>query len=142
NGLVKRQRSRPGSATSARWAAGARCPAQTALPAALAARCCAGAEARSGVHVRGDDREGTPPLVKLKALCGPGDDGAPVLTVLLPDEDEAQARHPGRRRNRTSPASTSSKVTVSSSARWSAPGLIRRTVPALLSEAMCEWPES
>lgn len=25
--------------------------------------------------------------VKLKAICGPGDDGEPVLTVLRPDED-------------------------------------------------------
>jgi hypothetical protein len=32
-------------------------------------------------------RGGTPPLVRLKALCGPGDDGAPVVTVMLPDED-------------------------------------------------------
>src|SRR5438105_2149620 len=36
---------------------------------------------RFGVHVRNDNRERTPPLVRLKALCGPGDDGAPVLTV-------------------------------------------------------------
>ena len=25
--------------------------------------------------------------VQLKAICGPGDDGEPVLTVLTPDED-------------------------------------------------------
>jgi hypothetical protein len=25
--------------------------------------------------------------VKLKALCGPGDDGKPVITIMLPDED-------------------------------------------------------
>lgn len=25
--------------------------------------------------------------VKLKAICGPGDDGEPVITVMLPDED-------------------------------------------------------
>ncbi len=30
---------------------------------------------------------GTPPLVRLKALCGPDDDGASCLTVLLPEED-------------------------------------------------------
>jgi len=31
---------------------------------------------------------GCPPEpVELKAICGPGDDGAPVLTVLLPTED-------------------------------------------------------
>ena len=39
------------------------------------------------VHVRNDNRERTPPLVRLKALCGPGDDAEPVITVLLPDED-------------------------------------------------------
>jgi hypothetical protein len=46
-----------------------------------------GSEVRFGVHVRDDDREGTPPLVLLKALCGPGDQGEPVVTVMLPDED-------------------------------------------------------
>jgi hypothetical protein len=40
-----------------------------------------------GVHVRNDNREGTPPLVRLKALHGPGDHGKPVITVMLPDED-------------------------------------------------------
>jgi hypothetical protein len=30
---------------------------------------------------------GTPPLVRLKALCGPGDDGSPCITVMMPDED-------------------------------------------------------
>jgi hypothetical protein len=54
---------------------------------ALAARRSAGAEVRYGVHVRTDNREGTPPLVRLKALCGPGDVGEPVITVTLPDED-------------------------------------------------------
>jgi hypothetical protein len=39
------------------------------------------------LHVRNDNREGTPPLVRLKALCGPGDGGEPVITVMLPDED-------------------------------------------------------
>ena len=39
------------------------------------------------VHVRNDNREGTPPLVKLYALCGPGDDAEPVVTILLPHED-------------------------------------------------------
>jgi hypothetical protein len=42
---------------------------------------------RFGVRVRNDNRDGTPPLVRLKALCGPGDDGAPVVTVMLPEED-------------------------------------------------------
>ena len=39
------------------------------------------------LHVRNDNREGTPPLVPLKAVSGPGDDGEPVITVMLPDED-------------------------------------------------------
>lgn len=28
-----------------------------------------------------------PEPIELKAICGPGDDGSPVLTILLPDED-------------------------------------------------------
>ena len=39
------------------------------------------------LHVGNDDREGDPALVQLYALCGPGDDPQPVLTVLLPGED-------------------------------------------------------
>jgi hypothetical protein len=39
------------------------------------------------LHVRNDNRERNPPLVRLKAVCGPGDGGEPVLTVMLPDED-------------------------------------------------------
>ena len=54
---------------------------------ALSLRHAQGALVRFAVHVRNSNREGTPPLVRLKALCGPGDDGEPVLTVLLPDED-------------------------------------------------------
>ena len=46
-----------------------------------------GPEVRFGVHVRDDNRERTPPLVRLKAVCGPGDRGEPVVTVMLPDED-------------------------------------------------------
>jgi hypothetical protein len=46
-----------------------------------------GSEVRFGVHVRDDNREGTPPLVQLKAVCGPGDAGEPVITVMPPDED-------------------------------------------------------
>ena len=53
----------------------------------LAARRSSGSEVRFGVHVRGDNREGTPPLVWLKAVCGPGDEREPVVTVMLPDED-------------------------------------------------------
>jgi hypothetical protein len=44
-------------------------------------------ELRFGVHVRNDNRARTPPQVRLKAVCGPGDDGAPVLTVMMPEED-------------------------------------------------------
>jgi hypothetical protein len=39
------------------------------------------------VHVRNDNRAGDPPLVRLHALCGPGDDAEPVITVMLPSED-------------------------------------------------------
>ena len=39
------------------------------------------------VHVRNDNEERTPPLVSLYALCGPGDDAEPVVTVMLPTED-------------------------------------------------------
>jgi hypothetical protein len=42
---------------------------------------------RFGRHVRGDDSNGIPPLVRVKALCGPGDRGEPVATVMLPDQD-------------------------------------------------------
>jgi hypothetical protein len=50
-------------------------------------RAGSGPEVRFGVHVRNDNREGTPPLVRLKAVCGPGDQGEPVITVMLADED-------------------------------------------------------
>jgi hypothetical protein len=39
------------------------------------------------VHVRNDNREGDPPLVQLYALCGPGDDAEPVITVMRIGED-------------------------------------------------------
>jgi hypothetical protein len=39
------------------------------------------------LHVRNDNRDGTPPLVRLNAVCGPGDDGEAVITVMLPNED-------------------------------------------------------
>jgi hypothetical protein len=56
--------------------------------ACAARRAPAGADTvHFAVHVRNDNREGTPPLVQLKAVCGPGDDGRPVVTVMLPDED-------------------------------------------------------
>jgi hypothetical protein len=38
---------------------------------------------RFAVRVRNDSREGKPPLVKLKALCGPGDRGEPGITLML-----------------------------------------------------------
>jgi hypothetical protein len=44
-------------------------------------------ELRFAVHVRNDNQERTPPLVRLKALCDPGDEGEPVVTVMLPEED-------------------------------------------------------
>jgi hypothetical protein len=54
---------------------------------ALAARRSKGNEVRFAVHVRSDNRERTPLLVRLKAVCGPGDQGEPVVTVMLADED-------------------------------------------------------
>jgi hypothetical protein len=43
-----------------------------------------GSEVCFGVHVHNDNRERTPPLVRLKAVCGPGDQGEPVVTVMFP----------------------------------------------------------
>jgi WD40 repeat protein len=54
---------------------------------------------RFGVHVRNDNRERNPPLVQLKPVCGPGDGGEPVITVMLNDED----RQAGILDQRTSP---------------------------------------
>ena len=39
------------------------------------------------LHVRNDNRDRTPSLVELKAVCGPNDDGSPCITVMLPRED-------------------------------------------------------
>jgi hypothetical protein len=39
------------------------------------------------LHARNDNRERAPPLVHLKAICHPRDDGERVLTVMRPDED-------------------------------------------------------
>lgn len=39
------------------------------------------------LHVRNDNREMIPPLVTLKAVCGPGDTPEPVITIMLPEED-------------------------------------------------------
>jgi hypothetical protein len=57
------------------------------LLACATRRGAGGPEVRFRVHVRNDNGERTPPLVRLRALCGPGDDGEPVATVTLPDED-------------------------------------------------------
>ena len=57
------------------------------LLACAAKRGADGREVRFGVHVRNDNRSHEPPLVRLKAVCGPGDDGEPVVTVMLPEQD-------------------------------------------------------
>jgi hypothetical protein len=44
-------------------------------------------EVRCGVHVRNDNHDRTPPLVQLKAVCGPGDARHPGITAMLPQED-------------------------------------------------------
>lgn len=41
---------------------------------------------RFELYVRNSDRQ-EPELVTLKALCGPGDDTEPVITIMLPHED-------------------------------------------------------
>lgn len=38
------------------------------------------------LHVRNDNRDRTPPLRTLKALCGPGDEAEPVITIMFPEE--------------------------------------------------------
>ncbi len=43
------------------------------------------AEVRFKLFVRNDNRR--PRLVELKAVCGPGDEGEPVITVMHPWED-------------------------------------------------------
>jgi hypothetical protein len=52
-----------------------------------AARRATGSLIEFGAHVRGDNSERMPPLVHLKAACGPGDQGEPVITVMMPEED-------------------------------------------------------
>lgn len=44
-------------------------------------------EIRYRLHVKNDNRGGLPPLIELKAMCGPDDDGMPCVTVMLPEED-------------------------------------------------------
>jgi hypothetical protein len=46
-----------------------------------------GPEVRFAVHVPNDNGQGTPPPVRLRAVCGPGDQGEPVITVMQPSED-------------------------------------------------------
>jgi hypothetical protein len=69
------------------------------MRARVARRGGTGPELCFGVHVHNDNRDRTPPPVRLEALCGPGSSGEPVVTVMLPDEDWRQARTPavGRR---------------------------------------------
>jgi hypothetical protein len=50
-------------------------------------RSCSGPEVRFGVHVRNDNRDRLPPLVRLKAACGPGDFEEPVVTIMTQDQD-------------------------------------------------------
>jgi hypothetical protein len=57
------------------------------LLACAVRRGAAGPEVRFGVHVRNDNRDRNPPLVTLRGVCGPGDAGEPVITVMAPDED-------------------------------------------------------
>src|SRR5262249_13824446 len=45
-----------------------------------------GSEVPFALHVRNDNRAPPPPLVRLKAQCGPGDQGEPVVTVMMPEE--------------------------------------------------------
>ena len=54
-----------------------------------AARRTSGPQMRFQLHVRNDNRDRTPPLVTLKAVCGPRDidDPQPAITILMPDED-------------------------------------------------------
>ncbi len=53
----------------------------------LAARNASGDRLTFGVHVRNSNRPWKPPVVRFKAVCGPGDDTAPVVTIMLADED-------------------------------------------------------
>jgi hypothetical protein len=57
------------------------------LRCAVRGQCGSGPEVRFAVHVRNTNRAGTPPLVPLRGLCHVGDQGEPVVTVMLPDED-------------------------------------------------------
>ena len=52
-----------------------------------AARSSDECEIRFALHVRNNNRRGSPPLVTLKAVCGPDDDGSPVITIMKLEED-------------------------------------------------------
>jgi len=45
-----------------------------------------GSKLRFQLHVQ-NTASAPPQLVTLKSVCGPGDDGEPVITIMLPDED-------------------------------------------------------
>ena len=55
--------------------------------AAAIRRGAGGQEVPFTVHVRYSNRRGIPAATPLVAVCGPGDDGEPVVTVMLPGED-------------------------------------------------------
>lgn len=57
------------------------------LLAAAIRRGSDGREVSFAVHVRNSNRRGMPPATPLVAVCGPGDDGEPCVTVMLPGED-------------------------------------------------------
>ena len=57
------------------------------LRVAIAGQTASAERVDFAVHVRNDNREGDPPLVQLYALCGPGDDAEPVITVMRIGED-------------------------------------------------------
>jgi hypothetical protein len=52
-------------------------------------RCSQGDTLHFQLYVRNHNRERLTrqDLATLKAVCGPGDDGEPVVTIMLPDED-------------------------------------------------------
>lgn len=52
----------------------------------FAAKAAEGSELRFSVCVQNSDDE-RPSLAKLRAVCGPDDDGAPCITVMLEGED-------------------------------------------------------
>jgi len=48
---------------------------------------CRAIRGQGSGDIRNDNRDRTPPPVRLKALCGPDDDGSPCITVMMPDEN-------------------------------------------------------